>query len=195
MKATMTSLPEPLSIEELRRALDAGLEPDFLFFWGHTGRGAPVGKECFSQWYPAAFAVDGVTFPTAEHYMMHRKAVLFGDVQTAETILAAAGPDEAKALGRRVRDFDDERWKRARWSIVVAGNLQKFSQNQAAREFLLGTKARVLVEASPRDTVWGIGLGASSPDAQDVGKWRGLNLLGFALMQVRRELRDAQGAR
>ena len=187
-------MTEPFSLEDLRSAVGNGLAPDYLFFWGHTSRNANVGKECLSQWYPAPFAIDGLTFPTAEHYMMHRKALLFGDARAASSVLAARDPAEAKQLGRHVRDFDEGRWRSARFDIVVAGNLEKFSQNPAARDFLLGTGGRVLVEASPRDKIWGIGLAEADGAARDVNRWRGLNLLGFALMRVRQQLRNALAA-
>jgi ribA/ribD-fused uncharacterized protein len=175
----------PRSVPELLEAMGAGFAPKFLFFWGHTARGGELGKECLSQWYPAPFAVSGVSFATAEHFMMYRKALLFGDEPCAERILGARTPAEAKELGRAVKGFDDDRWKEARFEIVTAGSLAKFSQSPALREFLLGTKQRVLVEASPRDQIWGIGLGESNEAAHDPARWRGLNLLGFALMQAR----------
>jgi len=181
---------DPGTVAELVAAMANGWEPDFLFFWGHTPKAnqSPVGRECLSQWYPAAFVVDATTFPTAEHFMMHRKALLFHDGEIAAQILKARQPAEAKTLGRKVRGFDEATWKRERFEIVVAANLAKFSQNPALREFLLQTKRRVLVEASPRDTIWGIGMAESNPAARDPARWRGLNLLGFALMRARSEL-------
>jgi ribA/ribD-fused uncharacterized protein len=98
---------------------------------------------------------------------------------------SVASPAEAKELGRGVRGFDETRWEDNRTAIVEAGSVAKFSQNAKLGSFLLCTKDRVLVEASPRDRIWGIGLGGSNPDAQDPKRWRGLNLLGFALMKAR----------
>jgi ribA/ribD-fused uncharacterized protein len=161
----------------------------FLFFWGHQPeRDGRVGAGCLSQWWPAPFTVDGRRFATAEHYMMWRKATLFGDDAMAERILAAPHPHAAKAFGARVAAFDQETWDRQRVPIVVAGNLAKFGQHQALRTFLLGTGRRVLVEASPVDRIWGIGLTRDDPAATDPARWRGLNLLGFALMRVRETL-------
>ena len=181
---------EPRSVSELRARVAAGWEPDFLCFWGHTPkpRQTHVGRECLSQWYPAPFVVDGRTFPTAEHLMMHRKAMLFEDHAVAARIMNVRDPGEAKALGRTVRGFDETVWARSRFEIVVAASLAKFSQNLALRAFLLSTKQRVLVEASPHDAIWGIGLAESNPASRTPGQWPGLNLLGFALMQARREL-------
>jgi ribA/ribD-fused uncharacterized protein len=181
---------EPYSVSELRASIARGWEPDFLFFWGHTPKATQtyVGHECLSQWYPSPFVVGGLRFATAEHFMMHGKALLFGDEATAVRILEARHPAEAKALGRKVRDFDEAVWKGARFEVVVAGSVAKFSQNPALRSLLLATKLRVLVEASPRDAIWGIGMAASNPAARSPDQWRGLNLLGFALMRARREL-------
>lgn len=163
---------------------------EYLFFWGHRPRrDGRIGKECLSQWWVAPFEVDGRTYPTAEHFMMAGKALLFGDRETAERIAAAATPAEAKALGRRVRGFDEGTWAAHRYDIVVRGNLAKFGAHAELREFLLGTGDRVLVEASPVDRVWGIGLAADDERAGDPSTWRGLNLLGEALMRVRAELR------
>jgi ribA/ribD-fused uncharacterized protein len=135
--------------------------------------------------------VDGVDYPSAEHWMMAGKARLFEDEEALARILEAATPAEAKNLGRTVRGFDDERWAAACFGLVAAGNAAKFGQDPALRAYLLGTAGRVLVEASPRDRVWGIGLAAGDPRALDPRQWRGGNLLGFALMQARSELAAA----
>ncbi|MFD1145689.1 NADAR family protein [Saccharothrix hoggarensis] len=161
----------------------------YLFFWGHQARpGAPVGKQCLSQWWEAPFTVDGRTYATAEHFMMEGKALLFGDEEVAERVVAARTPGEAKALGRHVRGFDEATWAAARLDVVVRGNLAKFGAHDDLRAFLLGTGDRVLVEASPVDRVWGIGLAADDPRAADPSTWLGLNLLGEALMVVRDRL-------
>ncbi len=162
----------------------------FVFFWGPQGRAdGSVGKECLSQWWESPFEVDGRTYLTAEHFMMAGKADLFGDAATARRVLAARTPAEAKSLGRQVRGFENETWVEHRLDIVVRGNLAKFGAHTEAREFLLGTGDRVLVEASPMDRIWGIGLAADDERAADPDTWRGLNLLGEALMEVRRRLR------
>ncbi|MGH3164946.1 MAG: NADAR family protein [Trebonia sp.] len=115
--------------------------------------------------------------------------MLFADDDAVPGILAAPHPREAKALGRKVRGFDDETWARHRFSLVIEGNVAKFGRHAGLRDFLLGTGGRVLVEASPRDRIWGIELGVSNELSADPGNWRGLNLLGFALMEVRCRLR------
>jgi ribA/ribD-fused uncharacterized protein len=162
----------------------------YLFFWGHRPqRDGSVGSGCLSQWWPAGFTVDGIRFRTAEHYMMWCKATLFGDAAMAERILAAPHPRDAKMLGRGVAGYDDRKWAAERFEIVVTGSLAKFGQHPELGEWLVGTGERVLVEASPADRVWGIGLAASDERAADPARWRGLNLLGFALMRARDELR------
>jgi ribA/ribD-fused uncharacterized protein len=163
----------------------------YLFFWGHTPkRPGTVGAECLSQWYPASFQVNGVRFATAEHYMMWGKAGLFGDEETAAKVVAAGHPQEAKALGRMIAGFDEDTWTAERLAIVTAGNVAKFRQNPELLAFLLGTRERVLVEASPLDRIWGIGLARDDERAGSPERWRGLNLLGFALMRARDLLRD-----
>nr|WP_153037014.1 NADAR family protein [Amycolatopsis sp. YIM 10] len=179
-----------LSRDELVAAVEAGERVEFFFFWGHTPGEAPVGKWCLSQWWPAEFTVDGVRYRSAEQFMMAEKARLFGDPEAERLILAAETPAEAKKLGRGVRDFDQDTWVARRFDIVVRGNEAKFGQDGRLREFLLSTGDQVLVEAAPRDVIWGIGLGASNPRAADPAAWRGRNLLGFALMAVRDALRD-----
>ena len=136
---------------------------DFLTFWGHRPRkDGSVGPGCLSQWWPAAFTLDRVVFATAEHRMMWGKARLFDDDATAA---------------------------RGRFDIVLAANQAKFRQNPRLGRYLVGTGDAVLVEAAPNDAVWGIGIAADDPRVQDPSKWPGLNLLGFALMAVRDELR------
>jgi ribA/ribD-fused uncharacterized protein len=167
----------------------AGQETEFLFFWGHQPqRDGTVGPGCLSQWWPAMFTVDGVTYPTAEHWMMAGKARLFGDDEALAAVLAAADPKAAKAAGRAVRGFDEQAWAAARFDLVVAGNLAKFLSDPALGAFLAATRPRVLVEASPRDRIWGIGMSAGHQDAARPSRWRGTNLLGFALMNVRDQL-------
>lgn len=175
--------------EELLALIDQGRSVNYLCFWGHRPQAdGSIGKGCLSQWYEAGFKVEGVHYPTAEHYMMAAKARLFDDAQMFERIAQAPDPGKAKALGRKVKHFNNETWLAHRFDIVVDGNIAKFSQNPSLRDFLLGTGERVLVEASPRDSIWGIGLGQGEK-AEEPRQWRGLNLLGFALMQVRDQLR------
>lgn len=178
----------PFDRDTLVESIRRGTRPPFLFFWGHTSKPGAPGRECLSQWFPAPFDIDGVRYATAEHYMMAEKARLFGDAAALERILSAKSPAEAKKLGRSVAGFSDEVWNAERFSIVVRGSLAKFVGNSQLHAFLLATGDHVLVEASPRDRIWGIGMAASHASAADPTQWRGLNLLGFALMTARHEL-------
>lgn len=181
-----------MRVADLIRLERDGL-PELLLFWGHRPpKGGGLGKSCLSQWYPAPFTVDGVRYPSAEHFMMAGKARLFGDADAERTVLAGDDPGRAKAAGRKVRGFDEETWAAHRYDLVVAANQAKFGANPALRGFLLNTGDRVLVEASPYDTVWGIGLSAAQPEAGRPSQWRGENLLGFALMDVRDTLRTTK---
>ncbi|MEU5741054.1 NADAR family protein [Streptomyces tendae] len=178
------------SREALLARVRAGARIKYLCYWGH--RPLPdgsIGPSCLSQWWPSPFTVDGVEYATAEHWMMAGKAQLFADAEAERRVLAAAHPAGAKKAGRLVRGFDEAVWERERFRIVVEGSVHKFASDPALRAFLLGTGGRVLVEASPVDRVWGIGLAADDEAAQDPERWRGPNLLGFALMAARERLR------
>lgn len=186
----MLTVTAPFDLDSLRAQASAGTRFKYLFFWGHTpGKDGRLGQECLSQWYPAPFVVDGQTFATAEHFMMWSKARLFGDHTVAEQVLHAKTPGEAKKLGRAVQSFDEAQWVAARYSIVLSASLAKFGQNAELLAFLHRTGDKILVEASPTDRIWGIGLAADAPSAQDPSTWNGLNLLGFALMQARTQLK------
>lgn len=160
----------------------------YVFFWGHTQKDNEITKTCFSQWYPCTFVVDGITYYTAEQYMMAQKALLFQDEDIFHEIMEAKHPKEYKALGRKIRGFDEKVWNEKKGQIVIEGNYAKFSQNESLKEFLLTTGNRVLVEASPYDKVWGIKLAANTPNIENPTIWKGENLLGFALMEVREML-------
>jgi ribA/ribD-fused uncharacterized protein len=182
------------SADQLMTFISGGGQPKYLLFWGHQPPPAGgVGKGCLSQWWLAEFTVGGVAYASAEHYMMSAKAMLFGDAETAHQIRRAPHPGAAKALGRQVRGFDDQRWADRRFDLVVTANMAKFGQHPELREFLLSTGRRVLVEASPQDRIWGIGLTADDERAGSPDTWLGLNLLGFALMEVRQQLQAPDG--
>jgi ribA/ribD-fused uncharacterized protein len=122
---------------------------------------------------------------------MAEKARLFGNDEVRQRIVAAKHPAEAKKLGREVTGFDPQVWDEQKYALVQAGNYQKFRQYPNLKEHLLNTGSRVLVEASPVDAIWGIGLATDHPDAMQPAKWPGQNLLGFALMEVRDQLRHS----
>jgi len=147
--------------------------------------GGVLTQSCFSQFWPSLFIVDGCIYHTAEHWMMAQKALLFGDSEAFQKIISAESPEKAKATGRQVRPFNEEIWIPKRMEIVIRGNLHKFTQNKNLKEFLINTKDKVLVEASPFDKIWGIGMKDDDERAKNPKCWKGLNLLGFALMEVR----------
>jgi ribA/ribD-fused uncharacterized protein len=142
----------------------------------------------FSQWHPSPFMLEGVLYNTAEQYMMAEKARLFGDEAIHARILAAEHPRDQKALGRRVSGFDLERWNASSKAIVFRGNRAKFTTHRDLLTELLATAGTTLVEASPLDAIWGIGLAADNPDAGDRTKWRGTNWLGEVLTDLREVL-------
>jgi ribA/ribD-fused uncharacterized protein len=172
------------------RAADAkGKSVKLVLFWGHKpDKDGRTGRGCFSQWWPSPFTVDGTTYPTAEHWMMAGKARLFGDDDGRAAVMAAKNPGAAKAAGRRVRGFDENAWGAARYDLVLAGTIAKFALHPDLAEILARTGSQLLAEASPYDRIWGIGLGANHPDATHPSRWRGSNLLGFALMDARDQL-------
>ena len=171
---------------------DSGEPLEYVFFWGHHSKPGQLSKACFSQWFPCSFEVDGKVYNCAEQYMMAEKARVFGDLPVLTKILAASDPKEIKALGREVEGFSVEKWDAVSKDIVVKGNLHKFAQNADLCAFLLHTAGKILVEASPYDTIWGIGMKESEPGITDPHNWKGRNRLGFALMEVRDALMQQQ---
>lgn len=189
MTGTQIAATDVRSSEELAALTARGVRPKYLFFWKQQPqRDGSVGQGALSQWWPSPFTVDGVTYAGAEHWMMAGKARLFGDDAALARILETPHPHAVQKLGRQVRGFDEAVWTRHRWELVVEGSLAKFGQDAALREYLLGTGSRVLVEASPVDRIWGIGLAADDERSADPEQWRGMNLLGFALMEARTRL-------
>jgi len=123
----------------------------------------PFIKGVFSQWHPTPFAIDGVAFDTAEQWMMFAKARLFADDQQADLVLATPHPATQKRLGRRVQNFDQATWDTSKIDIAYAGNRAKFEQNEGANRQLRSTSGLMLVEANPRDWIWGAGLAIDDP--------------------------------
>ncbi|XP_064624424.1 N-glycosidase Npun_R5314-like [Lineus longissimus] len=152
----------------------------YTFFWKSDSP--------FSQWHPSKFTVDGQLYNCAEQYMMHEKAVLFGDYESAHAILGTSSPRKQKMLGRKVKNWNDDLWNKECQNIVHKGNVAKFSQNKDLQKILLKTAGTTLVEASPLDTIWGIGLAADDPRAWNKATWNGRNLLGYILTDVREEI-------
>jgi ribA/ribD-fused uncharacterized protein len=179
----------PLDLEDLRIRIRGGQSFTYVPFYGHTAEEGLITNAVYSQFYPAEFSVAGERFRWAEQWMMAGKARLFGDAEALSAILAADEPLDCKRIGRTVRGYDDKRWNAARFDLVVEGNIAKFGQNARLRDHLLGSGDAILVEAAPRDQVWGIGYGRDNPAVHDPLRWRGRNLLGFALVKVRAVLR------
>lgn len=141
-----------------------------------------------SNWYSSRFFVDGITFSSMEQYMMFRKAICFHDDSVAAQILATDDVAQIKALGRLVKNYNDNHWNGIRQIAVYEGLLAKFSQNKELKEQLLATGNAILAECAVKDRIWGIGLSMHDPDRLDRSKWNGQNLLGYALMMVRAKL-------
>ena len=180
-----------LDLIELRQRCSKGEQFRYLFFWGHQpSKNGTITQSCLSQWYATSFEIDGVEYPTAEHWMMASKARLFGDEESLRRILDAADPKTAKTLGRSVKNFDDGVWQSNCRQLVTEGNIATFGQNDALKAFLLETADQVLVEARPYDAIWGIGLKATDERAKHPDTWQGQNLPGFALMDVRADLEN-----
>lgn len=149
----------------------------YVFFHG--------ADSCFSQWFPAPFEVRGLVYGQAEQWMMAEKARIFGDEATRSAIMNAQHPKEHRNFGRAVSNFDDATWKQQRLQVVIEGNVGKFTQNPALLMALKETQGCLLVEASPTDCIWGIGLGLHDPKRWNPQNWRGGNLLGAVLTHIR----------
>ena len=154
-----------------------------------SNRVHPFLKSFLSQWHPARFTVEGVEYNCAEQFMMYQKAILFCDDKMAAKILTTDKPHEQKLMGQYVKDFVSEVWEKHKVDIVTRGNYAKFSQNSGLRKKILATGDDILAEANAKDIFWGIGLAEDDPDVQNPEKWKGDNLLGKALMDVRDRLR------
>ncbi len=166
---------------EHARGTDPETGEKFVFFWGTASP--------FSQWHPAPFVLDGIACATAEHWMMASKARIFGDEEALDLVLATADPGNAKRVGRKVRSFDEPVWRDVSADLVYAGNVAKVRAHPPILAALESTAGATLVEASPLDRVWGIGLGANHPDASIRTRWRGQNRLGVVLTALREDLR------
>ena len=156
------------------------IKDGFLFFWGNA--------DYMSNWHKASFELHGLTFNCSEQYMMYSKAMLFGDTYHADLIMKTKSQSDQKAYGRKVSNYDDTVWNNARVEIVYEACLAKFEQNPSLKEQLIATGNLHLVEASPYDKIWGIGLDENHPDATHPARWQGMNLLGEVLMEVRATL-------
>lgn len=181
--------PGYFNSEKIELGLSGGdictYQPDLLiesyyYFWET--------KHPFSQWHKCYFEVNGKTFTSAEQYMMYGKAMLFGDIDSANKVLETNNVREQKQLGRQVNNFDKKIWDLNASSIVYKGNKEKFKQNEEFLKLLLSTKGQTIVEASPDDNIWGIGLTKDQEEAKSIFTWKGTNWLGIVLTELREEI-------
>lgn len=142
-----------------------------------------------SNWYPSSFTSDQISFSSMEQFMMYRKAICFCDNETAVQILKTDDVVQIKELGRSVSEYNDNYWNGVRQITIYEGLLAKFTQNQKLKEQLKATGDAILAECAVKDCIWGIGLSMNDPNRLDQTKWKGQNLLGYALMMVRYRLR------
>lgn len=150
----------------------------YVLFWGNT---------CFSQWHPSKFVVNDIEYNCAEQYMMAEKARLFNDSITESKIMSSKNPRDQKKLGRQVSNFDADIWSGKAKEIVYKGNMHKFNQNPAFKKELMDTNNLILVEASPYDKIWGIGLSEDDDRCLNKDTWQGLNWLGEVLTKLRND--------
>ncbi|WWD19102.1 hypothetical protein CI109_103560 [Kwoniella shandongensis] len=150
---------------------DPYLHQHYILFWSWEVTPInPISLACFSQWFPALFTDPthpNLFFKTTEHHMMFSKAILFDDQEIAKQIIDAETPEEAKALGRKVKGFDRVRWNKVADEVVERGNYHKFNQDERLKAILLKTKGKTLVEASPDDRIWGIGFGVDEAEGKE----------------------------
>ena len=151
----------------------------YLFFW----------HGIYSQWHKTPMIIDGIEYNCCEQYMMHQKALTFGDTEIAEKVMMTANPKDQKGLGRQIKGFEKDKWDSVCLGIVYKGNLAKFTQNPSLMSALLSTGDRLLVEASPLDKIWGIGMSEEDPDVEDPSNWKGLNLLGWSITLVKQQIK------
>ena len=175
----------------MTEVLDGGFDKvtkNNVFFWGGV----------FSNWYPSPFkaksfngALIELEFNCQEQYMMFNKAMAFADLAAATDIMNESSPQKQKAIGRKVRNFNETHWEQYRWGLTMAGIYSKFLQNPDLYTILMSTGDREIVEASPYDDIWGIGMGSEDPNLLDRARW-GQNLLGKQLTHARNWLRDTE---
>lgn len=151
-------------------------EEDYVFFWGGI----------YSNWYPCNFVVDGIVYNCSEQYMMHQKALLFNDVDSAIKIMATNSPRDQKAIGRKIKNYDQKLWDEKKYELVKTGCRAKFQQNFKLKNQIIKDNGKYIVEASPEDNIWGIGFDDYNA-IKNRDKW-GENLLGKLLTELAKEL-------
>lgn len=175
------------NVKNVTKRFDDGENLNFIVFNSHRpNKTGKASRNCLSNFYFVDFQIDGQKFICNEQWMMYNKAILFGDQETADKILKATVQADIKHLGREVKGFDPKVWDEHKVDIVYKGAYEKFSQNPTLKEYLLNTKDSILVEGSMTDKIWAIGRRYSL----NPHEWRGTNLLGFILMEVRENLKN-----
>lgn len=178
------SVPIPVSALETKTKTktktDVVYTPSMVLFWNGW----------LSNWFSSPFVLDKIKYSCVEQYMMAKKAQLFRDQESWRKIMKTENPAKIKALGRKIKKFDEKTWEKQRLRIVQDGSFAKYSQNYSLWKLLDDTGDRIIVEASPYDKIWGIGLALQDPKAQDPTKWKGSNLLGICIMHARSRIRD-----
>ena len=150
----------------------------YVFFYGGI----------FSQWAPSVFSIEGITYNCAEQYMMAKKALLFKDKEQLQKIMNSDHPRDQKYYGRQVKDFDTEKWDLVYKKYIYEANYAKFTQNKAMLDELISYGDREIVEATPTDKIWGIGLAVDDPKIHDKSNWQGTNWLGEVIMRVKTDI-------
>jgi len=156
------------------------MNEQFTFFWSGP----------FTQWHRSPFEIDGIWYNCAEQYMMAEKARMFGDTEMESRIMTAIEPADQKRYGRQVKGFDLKKWNATAREIVYRGSYAKYTQNPKLKENLLKTAGTTLVEASPHDKIWGIGLHKTDHRCKNRETWQGSNWLGEVLTKVREKITD-----
>ena len=166
-----------MNVQDVKNMFDRREKIEYVFFWRTNSY--------FSNWHPSDFIVDDIKYWCVEQYMMAKKAELFKDHTVYNMIMTSDSQRDIKALGRKIRNFDENIWVQHREQIVFDGNYAKFTQNPKLKNFIMKQKGKILVEASPYDRIWGIGMESMEEGIVNPYNWQGLNLLGFVLMDVR----------
>lgn len=174
------------SLKDVQARYENGEHLEFIFFSEHqkTANGI-ITKNCLSSWYQSSFEMNNMIYQCAEQYIMAEKAKLFDDEESLDKILKAIHPNQMKIIGKEIKNFDEQIWNKNKINIVKIANLAKFSQNTKLKRYLLLTGEKILVKTNSHDTVWGIGLSKKNSLIRDPDNWKGKNLLGFILMDIR----------
>ena len=152
----------------------------FEFFWGGI----------YSNWHRSGFVIDDISYNCGEQYMMHQKALLMDDEETARKIMLYSNPKRQKELGREIKNFNSKLWDKYKYEIMLKGLTEKFNQNEPLKRDLMASEADLFVEASPFDKIWGIGLDERTAHETPQSEWPGENLLGKIITEIRNNFKN-----